>query len=92
MKTLKGWITTTCLATMLMFSTVSTHAGIIIGGRPSQPVEVCTEKVEITTADDLGGIIIGGLTGIIIGGLTGIIIGGITADQPQTNCGIIIGG
>lgn len=90
MNTLKGWITTTCLASMLMLSTVSANAGVIIGGFNEPTTTPCTDTT-IKTQADLGGIIIGGLTGIIIGGFTGIIIGGVRT-EPVENCGIIIGG
>jgi hypothetical protein len=91
MRTLKGWITTTCLVTMLMVSTAAANTGIIIGGRnqPQQPTTPCTVPAKDEAKIDMG-IIIGGV-GIIIGGLTGIIIGGVADDSP-VDCGIIIGG
>ena len=90
MTTLKGWITTTFLVLSLMISTTGANAGIIIAGE----MDTCTEPTKVeapATQDDLGGIIIAGITGIIIAGLTGIIIAG-AAEEPQTNCGIIIAG
>lgn len=85
MRTLKGWITTTCLVAMLMLSTTAAKAdGVIIGGRDTSP---CTAPVKVKV--DYG-VIIGGLTGVIIGGFTGVIIGGLT-DTP-VDCGVIIGG
>lgn len=93
MTTLKGWISTTCLVAMLMVSTMTANAGIIVGGATG---DTCTE---VTKDSYKGGIIVGGLTGIIVGGLTGIIVGGLTgiivggaADTPTQNCGIIVGG
>jgi len=82
MNSKKGWITTTCLTTVLALSTATVNAGTIIGGR-SLCSESGTTKVE-DYKGALGGTIIGGLTGTIIGGLTGTIIGGLT--------GTIIGG
>jgi hypothetical protein len=95
MKTLKGWITTTCLAVTLVFSAMPVNAGIIVGGRTISD-DTCKETAKV---DSAGGIIVGGFTGIIVGGLTGIIVGGLTgiivggpADTPTVNCGIIVGG
>jgi hypothetical protein len=94
MKTLKGWITTTCLATVLMVCTLTANAGIIVGGRTGGE-DVCKEPTEGVKGGiivgGLGGIIVGGFTGIIVGGLTGIIVGG-AIDPPPVNCGIIVGG
>src|SRR5688500_4219540 len=88
MNTLKGWITTTCLAATLLMSTMNTNAGVIIGGL-NEPMTPCTETT-IKTAADLGGVIIGGLTGVIIGGLTGVMIGGVRTEP--VDCGVSIGG
>lgn len=95
MKTLKGWITTTCLATILMVCTQTANAGIIVGGRTAED-DMCKELTKQDTrggiiVGGLGGIIVGGFTGIIVGGLTGIIVGGAVDTQP-VNCGIIVGG
>ena len=101
MRTLKGWITTTCLAAMLSISAMTANGGVIIGGLVDQP---CTDtKTEIEKVDSgviIGGltgtgVIIGGLgatTGVIIGGLTGVIIGGLGSTDEPVNCGVIIGG
>ena len=91
MNTLRGWITTTFLATSLLLSTMPANAGVIISNRSDSPSPCTlpgTTKLEIKS--DLGGVIIGGLTGVIIGGLTGVIIGG-AIDGP-VDCGVIIGG
>ena len=97
MKTLKGWITTTCLATILMVGTLTANAGIIVGGRTAED-DLCKEPTNEDVrvrggiiVGGLGGIIVGGFTGIIVGGLTGIIVGG-AVDTPPVNCGIIVGG
>ena len=98
MNTLKGWISTTCLAAMLMASTVTANAGVIIGGFSGEPSPApCTETKG--SKNNLGGVIIGGLGGVIIGGFTGVIIGGFTgvitggvSNEPVENCGVIIGG
>jgi hypothetical protein len=90
MKTLKGWITTTCLVAMLLVSTITANAGIIFGGNGlNEPVnnncrETNIQKVSETTSDNL--------VGIIFGGFVGIIFGGNLVDQPVENCGIIFGG
>ena len=100
MSTHKGWITTGILAIILMASTMTIHAGTIIGGRSSN-LDTCTDpgtsKSEVKA--NFGGTIIGGLTGTIIGGFAGTIIGGFAGtiiggvvDAPTTNCGTIIGG
>jgi len=101
MRTLKGWITTTCLAVLVLISATTANAGVIIGGLADQP---CTETKGKVAKADFGviigglvntGVIIGGLTGtgVIIGGLTGVIIGGLgSTDEPVVNCGVIIGG
>jgi hypothetical protein len=89
MRTLKGWITTTCLLAMLLVSTMTANAGIIIGGELTD--QQCTSLPTARVAKLDFGLIIGGLTGIIFGG-TGIIIGGGLVDVPTQNCGIIIGG
>lgn len=90
MKTLKGWITMSCLVATLILSTINANAGVIIGGATSEPCTDTTVKVEKIDY----GVIIGGLVGVIIGGFTntGVIIGGLTVDTPTTNCGVIIGG
>ncbi|PYS99590.1 MAG: hypothetical protein DMF63_10915 [Acidobacteria bacterium] len=89
MKTLKGWITTTCLVAMLMVSTMTANAGIIIAGA----VDPCTDSTTAKTGKLNSGIIIAGLTGIIIAGFTGIIIaGGTSTEVPTESCGIIIAG
>ena len=85
MRTLKGWITTTCLVAMLMLSTTAAKAdGVIIAGRDTSP---CTAPVKVTV--DYG-VIIAGITGVIIAGFTGVIIAGAT-DGP-VDCGVIIAG
>src|SRR6187399_2542175 len=102
MRTLKGWITTTCLAALLSISVSTANGGVIIGGLIDQP---CTDDTKGKVAKtDIGviiggiagtGVIIGGLTGtgVIIGGLTGVIIGGLgSTDETAVNCGVIIGG
>ena len=88
MKTLKGWITTTCLALTLMVSTTFAD-GVIIGG-VAQAQDNCTTTTAKVDKYNFG-VIIGGLTGVIIGGFTGVIIGGLN-DTSTTNCGVIIGG
>jgi hypothetical protein len=90
MKTLKGWITTSCLVATLMLSTMNANAGVIIGGVTSEP---CTDTTSKVGKIDYG-VIIGGLVGVIIGGFanTGVIIGGLVDETPTTNCGVIIGG
>lgn len=90
MKTLKGWITTSCLVATLMLSTMNANAGVIIGGAIDEP---CTVDAEKDVKVDYG-VIIGGLVGVIIGGFanTGVIIGGLVDETPTTNCGVIIGG
>ena len=90
MNTLKGWISTTCLATLLMASTMTANAGVIIGGIAGEPSDPCI-GVEKTEMKSDFGVIIGGLTGVIIGGLTGVIIGGLSTGSNQ-DCGVIIGG
>ena len=74
MRTLKGWITTTCLVAMLMVSTMTANAGVIIGGVAEQP---CTDTTTTKEAKVDYGVIIGGLVstekpaencGVIIGG------------------------
>jgi hypothetical protein len=85
MKTLKGWITTTCLVAILMLSTMTANAGIIIAGRDNTPCVEPTVKEKVDY-----GIIIAGITGVIIAGFTGVIIAG-TMDE-QVDCGIIIAG
>lgn len=87
MKTLKGWITTTCLAGMLMASAMNANAGIIIAGATSPTP--CTSETSAKKIDY--GVIIAGVTGVIIAGFTGIIIAGATT-EPVENCGIIIAG
>lgn len=91
MNTLKGWISTLTLASILIASNVTANAGTIIAGFTPQSPETCTENQtqKIEEKNDLGGIIIAGI-GDIIAGLTGIIIAGAT-DEP-TDCGIIIAG
>ena len=89
MTTLKGWITTTCLVAMLMVSTMTVNAGIIIAGATESTPPPCTEKSGKEKIDY--SIIIAGITGIIIAGFTGIIIAGATA-EPVEECGIIIAG
>lgn len=92
MKTLKGWITTSILAAILVGSTGTVNAGIIIAGA-SEPTndKGCTQKTEPTSEKDLGGIIIAGFGGIIIAGFGGIIIAG-AAEETPVDCGIIIAG
>lgn len=98
MNTIKGWITTFFLATILATSCISVNAGTIIGGRNLS--ESCTQKSDANTGaeSELNGTIIGGLTGTIIGGLVGTIIGGLSgsiiggSDSRPVNCGTIIGG
>ena len=85
MNTLKGWITTTLLGTMLAVSTTTANAGIIIAGATNDPCTQTTTKEKVDS-----GIIIAGV-GIIIAGFTGIIIAGATT-EPNTDCGIIIAG
>lgn len=86
MRTLKGWITTTCLAAMLMLSTTVANAdGVIIAGRDTNPCTEPTVKVKVDY-----GVIIAGITGVIIAGFTGVIIAG-AADEP-VDCGVIIAG
>ena len=92
MRTLKGWITTTCMVAMLMVSTMTANAGVIIGGVVEQP---CTDTTTTKEGKVDFGVIIGGLTvgtGVIIGGLVGVIIGGISSTDEQVDCGVIIGG
>jgi hypothetical protein len=88
MKTLKGWITTTCLVAILMVSTVPLHAGVIVAGA-TQPIPCKTETVQKKGIDF--GVIIAGLAGVIIAGFTGVIIAGATT-EPAENCGVIIAG
>jgi hypothetical protein len=90
MKTLKGWITTTCMLAMIMVSTTAVKAdGVIIAG-VSAPTSCTTETVQKVKGTDFG-VIIAGLTGVIIAGFTGVIIAGAT-NQPTQNCGVIIAG
>ena len=92
MNMFRGWIATTFLMVSLFLSATPTRAGVIYGGlADDQPV--CSDAAEdTTTADDLGGIIYGGLTGVIYG-FTGIIFGGTAIDNnPPQECGIIYGG
>jgi hypothetical protein len=64
MKTLKGWITTTCMLAMLMVSTTAVKAdGVIIAG-VSAPTSCTTETVQKVKGTDFG-VIIAGLTGVI---------------------------
>jgi hypothetical protein len=87
MKTLKGWITTTCLVAMIMVSTMTANAGVIIAGA-TEPAPCTTE----TSAKKIDyGVIIAGITGVIIAGFTGVIIAGATT-EPVENCGVIIAG
>ena len=74
------------MVAVLAFGTTFANAGIIIAGLTDKN-DPCTAPVEKVN----DGIIIAGFTGIIIAGFTGIIIAG-AADQPTTNCGIIIAG
>jgi hypothetical protein len=90
MKTLKGWITTTFLATALTLSTTSVNAGVIIAGLTDK-TDPCMEP---TTKEKVNsGVIIAGFgsTGVIIAGIIGVIIAGAT-DEPDINCGVIIAG
>ena len=87
MNTLKGWITLTILASMLMLPMASANAGVIVTGATSC-TDTATKKIE---TKDLGGIIVTGIVGIIVTGLTGIIVTGVT-DTPVENCGIIVTG
>lgn len=98
MNTLKGWISTTCLAAVLMTSVVTAKAGVIIGGFSPEAPAPCSTPGKVNAKDDVatiirgfGGVIIGGLTGVIFGGFTGVIIGG-ASETPVENCGVIIGG
>lgn len=85
MNTLKGWISTTVVAMILMASTMTADAGVIIANR-----DACQEPMKIEVKDDLVGIIIANATGIIIANVTGIIIANATDEIPTQNCGIII--
>lgn len=87
MTTLKGWITTTCLVAVLMVSTVSVNAGVIVAGATNP--EPCTTQTAAKKIDF--GVIIAGITGVIIAGFTGVIIAGATT-EPVENCGVIIAG
>ncbi len=88
MNTLKGWITTTCLAAMLMVSATTAKAdGVIIYGATAPAP--CTASPTTKAKSDFGVIIVG-LTGVIIYGFTGVIITG--APAPVENCSVIITG
>ncbi|MEP7148864.1 MAG: hypothetical protein ABI857_08270 [Acidobacteriota bacterium] len=87
MNTLRGWITTTCLVAMLMVSTMTANAGVIIIGATEEP---CTPAADTEAKIDYG-VIIAGFTGVIIAGFTGVIIAGATS-EPVDNCGVIIAG
>ena len=88
MRTVKGWITTTCLVSMLMVSTMTANAGVIIAGVTAPAPAPCTEKSTKEKVDF--GVIIAGI-GIIIAGFTGIIIAGVKA-EPVEECAVIIAG
>jgi hypothetical protein len=89
MRTLKGWITTTCLVATLMVSTATANTGVIIAGR-NQPAPVpCTEPGKDDVKYDVGVIIAG--IGVIIAGFTGVIIAG-AVDEGPIDCGVIIAG
>jgi hypothetical protein len=85
MTSLKGWITTTFLATALTLSATPISAGVIITDLTQQPCTVNSTKESKTDF----GVLIYGLTGVIITGFTGVIIIGAT-DVPTENCGVII--
>ena len=88
MKSIKGWITTSFIAALLIFSTLQANAGIIFTGLSEPTGTQCSEP----TSDDLGGIIFAGLTGIIFAGFTGDIYTKVTGVEPSENCGIIFTG
>lgn len=90
MKNLKNLMAAITLLAVLVLSTTSANAGIIVsdftGSNGDNP---CTDKdgVKVDSGilmSDLGGIIIAGFTGIIIAGKSGS--GGTPVD-----CGIILG-
>ena len=89
MRKYKGWITTTCLVSMLMVSTMTANAGVIIAGATAPTPTPCTEKSTNEKVDY--GVIIAGITGVIIAGFTGVIIAGVTT-EPTEECAVIIAG
>ena len=89
MRTLKGWITTTCLVAVFMVSTTTANAGVIIAGATTPSPTPCTQKTVKEKVDY--SVIIAGITGVIIAGLTGVIIAGFTT-EPVEECAVIIAG
>ncbi len=87
MNTIKGWISTTVLLSVLSLTTTSVNAGIIVGNLGSSDQKALCK--DLTSKLDWG-IIVGNVTGIIVGNLTGIIVGNF-AELPKDNCGIIVG-
>ena len=90
MKMIKGWIPSTFLAIVMVFSTMTANAGILITGLNGE-----TQCVEETKVDS--GILITGYTGILITGLTGILITGFTgilitgaSETPTGTCDVTV--
>lgn len=91
MRTLKGWIATTCLAIVLVTNSAPVHASIIVAGRTSATAE-CSETTKMDTKGYLGSIIVAGLGSVIVGGFGSIIIGGGFTSAEPVNCSIIVAG
>jgi hypothetical protein len=84
MRTLKGWITTTCLTFMLAVS-INADTGVIVAGATAPAPCVGTEaKVKLDY-----GVIVAGIARIVAG-FTGVIVAGATG--PADDCGVIVAG
>lgn len=91
MKMIKGWIPSTFLAVVMVFSTMTANAGILITGLKSETQCVAETKVDsgILITGGYTGILITGLTGILITGFTGILITGV-ADTSTGICDMTV--
>jgi hypothetical protein len=96
MKNLKNLTAAITLLAVLVLSTASANAGILMSDRSTVPSEdPCVENGDVEQdsgilMSDFAGIIIAGFTGIIISGnRDGIIISG-NKSTSQVNCGILM--
>ncbi len=90
--TLKGWISTVGLVTVMAFGVTFANGGIIVsdvstGENPCSETKTKTDWGIIVS--DLTGIIVSDFTGILVSDFTGILVSDKTGNSA-VNCGIIV--
>jgi hypothetical protein len=88
MKNVKTLLASVVLLAVVLISSTTSNAGILMTDLTEGDKEPCTQTIEKDKPD--WGIVITGFTGIVITGFTGIVITGAT--DTTEDCGIVITG